>query len=584
VLRDILAIERVKWDLIVLDEGQRIKNWEAKTSQTLKSLRSPFALVLSGTPLENRLDDLYSVVEFIDDRRLGPAFRFFNRHRVTDARGKVLGYKNLDALRENLKPVLLRRTRAAVLNDLPPRTTEIVRIPPTAEQSDIDAAQMRVVSSIVRKAYISEMDLLRLQKALLLARMNANSTFLVDKRPPGYSSKLERLTELLEQLAQETARKIVLFSEWTTMLGLVEAELEKLDLGYVRLDGAVPQKQRQQLVNRFQRDPACRLFITTNAGATGLNLQAANTVINVDLPWNPAAIAKALRVPEAHFTEDAPLELKGVEYRASSRMTPVSKRLIHDDIRRQLGLRGELEALVPAIRGEAFKLPRLPGRIGTMDAIDEVAQTLRDAWGLGVQPIANLTNLLEAHGVKVVHVTIRDGWFDGLACRVDEAPVVVVGADWPGDRQRFTLAHELGHLVLAGRLPAALDEERACHRFAGAFIAPSTAVKQLYIGARVAPMELWLLKHEWGLSMGAWIYRLEDTHQIDAATARALWREFRAKGWNKAEPGPGLPRETATVWQRAVCALVGNGRISEAKAAELLGVDEGQVAALLGMG
>ena len=84
VLRDIIAIERVKWDLIVLDEGQRIKNWEAKTAQTIKSLRSPFALVLSGTPLENRLDDLFSVVEFIDDRRLGPAFRFFNRHRVTD--------------------------------------------------------------------------------------------------------------------------------------------------------------------------------------------------------------------------------------------------------------------------------------------------------------------------------------------------------------------------------------------------------------------------------------------------------------------------------------------------------------------
>src|SRR5207302_10858881 len=88
VLRDLRVIERVRWDLIVLDEGQRIKNWEAKTAQTIKSLRSPFALVLSGTPLENRLDDLFSVVEFIDDRRLGPAFRFFNRHRVNDVSGK----------------------------------------------------------------------------------------------------------------------------------------------------------------------------------------------------------------------------------------------------------------------------------------------------------------------------------------------------------------------------------------------------------------------------------------------------------------------------------------------------------------
>jgi len=298
VLRDIIAIERVRWDLIVLDEGQRIKNWEAKTAQTIKGLRSPFALVLSGTPLENRLDDLFSVIEFIDDRRLGPAFRFFNRHRVTDESGKILGYKDLNLLRERLKPVLLRRTRSAVMKDLPPRTTEIVRIAPTDEQAGIELAQMQIVSAIVRKSYISEMDLLRLQKALLLARMNADSTFLVDKHAPGFSSKLERLQELLEELAAEDDRKIVLFSEWTTMLTLIERQITRLKLDSVRLDGSVPQKKRQQLVDQFQRDPTCRVFLTTNAGSTGLNLQAANTVINVDLPWNPAVLEQ--RIARAH--------------------------------------------------------------------------------------------------------------------------------------------------------------------------------------------------------------------------------------------------------------------------------------------
>ena len=298
VLRDVLAIERAHWDLIVLDERQRIKNWEAKTTQTVKSLRSPFALVLSGTPLENRLDDLFSVVEFIDDRRLGPAFRFFNRHRVTDEKGKVLGYKDLDELRERLKPILLRRTRSAVMKDLPPRTTEIVRIAPTGEQAGIEQAQMQIVSTIVHKKYISEMDLLRLQKALLLARMNADSSFLVDKHPPGFSSKLERLAELFEELAAEEERKIVLFSEWTTMLGLIERQIRRLGLDFVRLDGSVPQKKRQLLVHRFQRDPSCRVFLTTNAGSTGLNLQAANTVINVDLPWNPAVLEH--RIARAH--------------------------------------------------------------------------------------------------------------------------------------------------------------------------------------------------------------------------------------------------------------------------------------------
>ncbi|MDA0337459.1 MAG: DEAD/DEAH box helicase [bacterium] len=298
VLRDILPIEQVRWDLIVLDEGQRIKNWEARTSQIVKSLRPPFALVLSGTPLENRLDDLFSVVEFIDDRRLGPAFRFFNRHRVVDERGKVLGYQNLAELRQNLSPVLLRRTRASVMQDLPPRTTQIIRITPTDEQATLHLGHMQTVSTIIRKKYISEMDLLRLQKALLMCRMSADSTFLVDKQPPGYSSKLEELENLLVQLFLEDGRKVVLFSEWTTMLDLIEQILTRQGLAFVRLDGSVPQQQRRQLVHQFQADADCRLFITTNAGSTGLNLQAANTVINVDLPWNPAVLEQ--RISRAH--------------------------------------------------------------------------------------------------------------------------------------------------------------------------------------------------------------------------------------------------------------------------------------------
>jgi superfamily II DNA or RNA helicase len=298
VLRDILAIERVPWDLIILDEGQRIKNWEAKTSRIVKALKSPFALVLSGTPLENRLDELFSVVEFIDDRRLGPAFRFFNRHRVVDEKGKLLGYQHLDQLRENLRPILLRRTRQQVLNELPPRTTEVIRIAPTDEQLDMQKGHRNIIQTIINKKYLSEMDLLRLQKALLMCRMCADSTFLVDKQAPGYSSKLKELDILLDRLKAEDDRKIVLFSEWTTMLNLIEPLLTAHQMDYVRLDGSVPQKKRQQLIHRFQNDPTCTLFVTTNAGATGLNLQAANTVINVDLPWNPAVLEQ--RIARAH--------------------------------------------------------------------------------------------------------------------------------------------------------------------------------------------------------------------------------------------------------------------------------------------
>jgi superfamily II DNA or RNA helicase len=298
ILRDHPTVERIKWDLIILDEGQRIKNWESKTSRVIGSLNSPFALVLSGTPMENRLEELYTVVRFIDDRRLGPVYRFFHRHRVVNDRGRVQGYKNLDQLRESLKPILLRRTRATVMRDLPERTNEIVRIRPTEEQKRMSDEYVANAAQIAAKKFITEMDLLRLQKYLLMARMACNSTFLVNKETPGFSSKLERLGELLEQLSIESDRKIVLFSEWTTMLNLIEPLLTRASLQFVRLDGQVPQKKRQALVHRFQNDPDCRVIIMTNAGSTGLNLQSANTVINVDLPWNPAVLEQ--RIARAH--------------------------------------------------------------------------------------------------------------------------------------------------------------------------------------------------------------------------------------------------------------------------------------------
>jgi hypothetical protein len=298
VLRDILAIEQAPWDLIVLDEGQRIKNWESKTSRVIKGLKSRFALVLSGTPLENRLDDLYSVVQFIDDRRLGPGFRFFHRHRIVNEKGKVLGYKNFEDLRERLRPILLRRTRESVRLDLPERTTEIVRIPPTDEQKSLHDMHMQTIGLIVGKKFLTEMDLMRLRMELLMCRMAADGTFLVNKQKPNWSSKLERLAELFDDVAAETGRKVILFSEWTTMLDLIEPLLKRRKLAFVRLDGSVPQKRRQELVHEFQTNPECRLFITTNAGSTGLNLQAANTVINVDLPWNPAVLEQ--RIARAH--------------------------------------------------------------------------------------------------------------------------------------------------------------------------------------------------------------------------------------------------------------------------------------------
>ncbi len=297
ILRDIKAIEEVSWDLIILDEAQRIKNWETKTSRTIKELDSRYALVLTGTPLENRLEELYNIVSFVDNQHIGPAYQFLNKHRIVDEKGKVLGYKNLEELRRLLSALLLRRTRAEVLSELPPRQTEVIKIPPTEEQLDIDAGQRNIISTILGKKYVTEMDLLRLQKALLVARMAADGTFLVDKQTPHYSSKLDTLRELLPDLLEEE-RKIIVFSEWTTMLDLIEQEAIPAGTGFVRLDGSVPQKKRASLVKQFSENAECRLILMTNAGATGLNLQAADTVLNIDLPWNPALLEQ--RIGRAH--------------------------------------------------------------------------------------------------------------------------------------------------------------------------------------------------------------------------------------------------------------------------------------------
>ena len=245
------------------------------------------------------MDELFSVVEFIDDRRLGPAFHFFNRHRLVDEKGKVLGYKNLrcPARTAQADPACAGRANRSCSSCRRARRKWSASRRPTSNWSSIGRT-CRSSASIVRKKFISEMDLLRLQKALLMCRMSADGTGLVDKEFPGYSSKLEKLDELLGQLAREEGRKIILFSEWTTMLDLIEPLLKKHGLPFVRLDGQVPQKKRQQLVHEFQNDPDCRAFLTTQRGSTGLNLQAANTVINVDLPWNPAVLEQ--RIARAH--------------------------------------------------------------------------------------------------------------------------------------------------------------------------------------------------------------------------------------------------------------------------------------------
>ncbi len=297
VLRDLEPLNAWHPDLIVLDEAQRIKNWEAKVSRAVKKLRSRFALVLTGTPLENKLEELYSIVAFVDDRRLGPAFQFLHEHRVLDEHGKVIAYRNLDKVRDKLEPILLRRTRAEVLRQLPERTENTVYVELTDAQRGPYTDQQATLARLVAKKYLTEVDRRRILCCIANMRMVCNSTFLYDKQT-NVSPKLEELGERLRELVLEGPHKVVVFSQWELMLRKAAEVVEGLQIGYTMLHGGIPGKERRGLLDRFRDDPACRVFLSTDAGGTGLNLQAADTVINLDLPWNPAVLEQ--RIARVH--------------------------------------------------------------------------------------------------------------------------------------------------------------------------------------------------------------------------------------------------------------------------------------------
>ncbi len=297
VLRDLDELNAWQPDLIVLDEAQRIKNWEAKTSRAVKRLRSRYALVLTGTPLENKLEELYSIVQFVDDRRLGPAFQFLSEHRVVDDKGKLLGYRNLDRIREKLEPILLRRTRAEVLTQLPERTDNTVYVEMTEAQRGPYADQQATLARLVNKRYLTEIDRRRIMCCITNMRMLCGSTFLYDKQT-NVSPKLEEFAELIRELIHEGPHKVVVFSQWEMMLRKAAEVLDRLKIGYTTLHGGVPGKERRGLLERFRADPECRVFLSTDAGGVGLNLQAADTVVNLEVPWNPAVLEQ--RVARVH--------------------------------------------------------------------------------------------------------------------------------------------------------------------------------------------------------------------------------------------------------------------------------------------
>lgn len=296
--RDFDLIQAWAPDLVIVDEAQRIKNWNTVAARALKRIKSPYAVVLTGTPLENRLEELISIVQFVDQHRLGPTWKLLHEHQQRDESGRVVGYQGLDRIGVTLAPILLRRRKKEVLEQLPERVDNTQFVPMTDPQRIHHEENGEIVRRIVQRwrnsGYLSEADQRRLTCALQNMRMACNSTYLLDQETD-FGHKAEELMLLLEDLFEAPEAKAVVFSQWRRTHELIIRRLQDRGWGHVLFHGGVPGEKRGALVDRFHEDPDCRIFLSTDAGGVGLNLQhAAATVVNMDLPWNPAVLEQRI--------------------------------------------------------------------------------------------------------------------------------------------------------------------------------------------------------------------------------------------------------------------------------------------------
>jgi superfamily II DNA or RNA helicase len=319
LLRDLEIVRRWAPDVVVLDEAQRIKNWATKTALSVKGLAPPYRLVLTGTPMENRIDELASIVEWVDDMALEPKWRLSSLHATrADGRREVVGARNLDTIRDRLRHCMVRRVRQDVLDQLPPRTDTRVPIEMTQEQMDEHEALNQPIAQLVQRSLkrpLTQAEFLKLMQLLTTQRIISNGLAQLkfedlwptirDRAPEDAvltslsAPKLFELRQLVRQLVVEQGRKAVIFSQWRRMLTLAHwAVSDLLRDGGLRagfFTGAEGQRRRTQNIVEFHDDPAFRMLFTSDAGGVGLNLQrAANCVINIELPWNPAVLEQRI--------------------------------------------------------------------------------------------------------------------------------------------------------------------------------------------------------------------------------------------------------------------------------------------------
>ncbi len=290
--RDIELLAETPLHVLVLDEAQNIKNASSKAAQAAGRLNAHQRLCLTGTPLENHLGELWSLFHFLLPGWLGDAKRFNRDYRKPIEKSEDAD--RLQHLTSRIKPFLLRRRKEQVAHELPPKNEILHWVELSPAQRDLYETVRLAMDSKVReeidrkglaRSQIVILDaLLKLRQVccdLRLVKGNAAKT-----ARGGTSGKLDSLMEMLTELLAE-GRRILLFSQFTSMLALIEDELDRRAIGYVQITGAT--KDRRTPVKRFQNGEVPLFLISLKAGGTGLNLTAADTVIHYDPWWNPAA-------------------------------------------------------------------------------------------------------------------------------------------------------------------------------------------------------------------------------------------------------------------------------------------------------
>jgi SNF2 family DNA or RNA helicase len=281
-------LAQVAWDIVILDESQTIKNPDSQVARAAFGLRATTKLCLTGTPVENRLSELWSLMRFAAPGLLGTRADFAARYAAPIERGDEAA---AERLRARLRPFLLRRKKADVLTDLPPRSEAVLY----CELSEEERSLYDVVRAATKKEVVQKLaegaGVLAALEALLRLRQAACHPALLPGRAADTSAKVERLVASLEEIAEEGHRALV-FSQWTSLLDRVEPELDRAGLGHLRLDGST--KDREAVVKAFQDaggPPVLLLSLT--AGGVGLNLTAADHVFLLDPWWNPAVEEQA---------------------------------------------------------------------------------------------------------------------------------------------------------------------------------------------------------------------------------------------------------------------------------------------------